>query len=375
MSEETSTSVKRIIEPFVYFPNHASAIAGLGGAHRSPDPNYCFHTHYFEYAPGRVLMHVTLLGAQACFGELSIRIHAYRPGNEALGIKMVGAHRENLAGLSGDHRIAVKFAAIPGVHYAAYGFFTEASDITASGIDLIAEEFGNDDAGNYREADAPQTILVAHALEETTSLISAQAPTLQTPVSQICTKKQLDELDRWEPWSRAIAGDGNQLDRWRQIFPLRVLERYGFLRKEARCLLLEPVSHELGSVLSDAGCFVERVGISERTEDRISAHDIGYFDFAICTHPAAWVQDRAAATSFIDQLLQNILSGGFAILVFDYDPASGTAETKLTKGDIERAAFHLLGHSHNVAQLNFSSGIGRDAPSSPETAFAMVIQR
>lgn len=375
MTEEPSLSSKRVIEPFVYFPNHSSAIAGLGGAHRSPDPNYCFHTHYFEYAPGRVMMHITLLGARSTAGELSIRIHAYRPDNESLGIKMVAAHRENLAGLAGDHAIGVKFAAIPGVHYAAYGFFTEPSDIVATGIELIAEEFGDDEVENYHDADGPKTMLVAHDMEEVAALMASQAPSLRAPGSQICTQGQLDDLDRWEPWSSAIPGEGFPIDRWRQIYSLRVLDRYGLLQRGARALLLEPVSSQLCHLIKDAGCDVTCIDSSGRTEDKIVSGDIGYFDFAVCTHPVGWFGGRDALIGFVDHLLQRVMAGGFAIIVFDYDPASGLDDMRVTKADIARAAFHLLGHGHNVAQLNFSSGIGRDGPFAHDTAFGIVIQK
>lgn len=146
-------SIKRIIEPFVYFPKHASAIPGLGGPHRGPDPNYCFHTHYFGYLPGEVRVHITFRKARATTGELSIRIHGYRPENQQLGIKLMAAERVRLEGLAGeDHTVVIRFASIPGVHYAAYGYFSAPSDLRADGIDMIAEELGGDDIENYQEA-------------------------------------------------------------------------------------------------------------------------------------------------------------------------------------------------------------------------------
>src|SRR3954449_4167496 len=108
----TEQVMRREIEPFSFFLQHASAIPGLGGPNPGPDPNYCFHTPYHEYLPGIVIFRATLLEARASHGELALRVHAFRPESGQNASLVAGARMplDQLGGESLD--VAVRFAAL-----------------------------------------------------------------------------------------------------------------------------------------------------------------------------------------------------------------------------------------------------------------------
>jgi hypothetical protein len=113
----------------------------------------------------------------------------------------MAAERLLLDGLTGeDHTIVIRFASIPGVHYAAYGYFSVPSDLRAEGIDMIAEERGGDDIENYQEAYAPPTMLTTSELTGVNALVTTNAAQLRFPNSQGCTVGQIQSAEFRELW-------------------------------------------------------------------------------------------------------------------------------------------------------------------------------
>ena len=376
-------AIKRIIEPFVYFPNHASAIPGLGGAHRSPDPNYCFHTHYFGYLPGTVLIHITFRKARATTGELSIRIHGYRPDNQQLGIKLIAADRMQTEGLKGeDHTVVVRFAAIPGVHYAAYGYFSAPSDLRADGIDLIAEERGGDDLENYQGAHAPPSMLNTAQLTGVNALISTAAPQLLFPNSQPFTPQQLQSAEFRERWP-ALDLDTDPVERWRAVFALQALHIYGFLQLGARALVIGPIPPEFIAILSQHGCEIHRAdetGATAQAGNELLPSDLGHFDIVLCLQGSQTAEKWENPAQFLDHATRRLMTGGMAVIIVDYihhlpPGGRGAAPQALTRADLERLALRLISHGYHLAQFRFPSSIDRISDFSWVVQFGVVIQR
>lgn len=371
-------SIKRIIEPFVYFPNHASAIPGLGGPHRSPDPNYCFHTHYFGYLPGEVRIHITLQKARATTGELSIRIHGYRPDNQQLGIKLMAAERVLLDGLAGeDHTIVIRFASIPGVHYAAYGYFSAPSDLRAEGIDMIAEERGGDDIENYQEAHAPPTMLTTSELTGVNALVTTNPAQLRYPNSQACTLGQIKSSDFKCLWPR-IESHEDPVERWRQLFLLQVLDVFGFLQPGGHALVIGPIAAPIIQVLEDRGCQFLQIIPDDAKDDAQLPSTLGHFDMVICANAMTAAVAWPTLTNFVDHATRRLLGGGLAVLMLDYSFTSTSNDREpygLARSDIERLALRLISHGYDVAQLNFPSGRQADAPVRATVPFGLVVRR
>ena len=382
MSNSEQISVKRIIEPFVYFPTHASAIKGLGGANRSPDPNYCFHTHYFEYRPGEVIIHVTLTRARATAGELSIRIHGYRPQHPELGIKLIAAERADLSrSVSGDHVILVHFHAIPGVHYAAYGFFSESSDLTAESVDIVAEERGGDDLENYLEGAAPPTLLDAANLSGVNALISNHRATLEYPTSQACTPSQLHSSLMQDAVPGLTAA--NELEQWKSVFAARALQIYGLLQSGATGLIIGDAPEPLVRHLKSNRCLIDFVREeSDETVAPLLPKSLGHFDFILCLNSSAFTRRYGGMTPLIDKIIQRLLSGGWAIILCDLNPSSypeagdGLPPTvsEVTVDNMKQWALRLIGHGCSVAQLNFPSA-GDVFEARDSVPFGLIIQR
>jgi hypothetical protein len=375
-------SIKRIIEPFVYFPNHASAIPGLGGAHRSPDPNYCFHTHYFSYLPGTVLVHITFRKARATTGELSIRIHGYRPDNQQLGIKLIAADRMQTEALKGeDHTVVVRFASIPGVHYAVYGYFSAPSDLLADGIDLIAEEQGGDDLENYQEAHAPPTMLNTAELTGVNALVSTAAPDLLFPNSQPCTSQQLQSAEYHEAWP-ALDMEPDLVERWRGIFALQALHVYGFLQRGARALLIGPIPPEFIAILREHGCAIHRVdetGTTAQAEGELLPSHLGHFDIVLCLQGSQMAGKWESSAQFLDHATRRLMTGGMAAIIVDYihavPPEGHAAPQAHKRADMERLALRLISHGYRVAQFKFPSAVDHISELRSVVPFGVLIQR
>lgn len=359
MSDCEHIPTRRVIEPFVYFPTHASAIKGLGGPERSPDPNYCFHTHYFEYRAGQVDVHITLLSARANVGELSVRIHGYRPEHPGLGIKLIAAERVDLARLGGgDHHILVRFHAIPGVHYAAYGHFSESSDLVAMGVDLVVEELGGDDVGNYHEGAAPPTMLDPADITSVNALVSSRAASLDFPTSQACTPVQL-----LSPLMGNVVPGlmcDNELDQWKAVFAAQALQSYGLLQSGATGLIVGDLPAPLAGHIQGRGCRLD-LAVDRGAEDvaPLLPKSLGHFDFALCLDSALHASRYGGIAQLIDTILQHLFSGGWAVIMFDLVPAGGqlvpSCPDAVEVADVKRWALRLIGHGCSIAQLNFPS--------------------
>jgi hypothetical protein len=389
---------QRAIEPFSYFPRHASAISGLGGPDTSPDPNYCFHTHYQEFKPGVVLLRAKLSGARATEGELAVRVHAYRP-NSALDVSLVAGSRTPLNGLDGsDLEIAIRVAAIPGVQYALFGYFSEPSDLVATGLSIVVDELGGDNPEDFISADTARSLFEAASVDMPNRLLADIAPNFVYPVSQSLTVGQIESVEYRGSWPE-IPEDGTAVRRWRQAFALQALEAYGMLRTGASGLLVREDGLPVAAAIQAHGCSLVEIQIAHiagsRPEgsDQNDAHrqmapaDMvnlrGQFDFAVAISSPQWFTDKAAWFNFVVAVVRQVLRGGISVILFDYaagvtdefDVGAAQDGFRPRKGDIEQLAMRIISHGSDVAQLSFADGTGTNRAVATVCPFGFIVRR
>lgn len=391
--------VRRAIEPFSFFFGHASAIPGLGGSNRGPDPNYCFHTPYHEYQPGIVLFRVTITGAKASHGELAARVHAFRPdsGHDA---SLVTGSRTPLEGLAGeDLELVVRAPVVPGVQYALYGYFSEASDLRASGLSVTIEECGGDDPNDYVSSDTARSLFESSAIDSHHRLVADGPPCLAHPVSQPLTEDQLQSSEYLKHWLDLPAHTGETGWRWRQVFALQTLQTYGMLRSGPTGLLLTDEPLPLGRLLRAQGCSLAETGVSDVSEaipadgacphraGGIPSEEIGpiggQFDFLIAMTKPDWFVDKAGFHGFVSAGLRRLLRGGIAVFLFDFTRGRGHRSDGLLmstghipdRQEIEQLAMRIISHGSDVAQLSFGVDVDGHGPLAEICPFGLIVRR
>jgi len=384
----------REIEPFSYFPGHASAIIGLGGSELGPDPRYCFHTQYQEYRPGTVLFRIRISDARATVGELGIRVHGYRPNSE-LEIVLVAGARMPLENLGGeDIESVLRIAAIPDVHYAIYGFFSEASDLRASRLTIFADELGGEEGEDFVSDDTMRSLFGVTVTDSPNRLIADGPPTFARPISQFMTGAQLRSVEYQCDWSDVAGQVHDQVARWEQLFALQTLKTYGFLQNGAGGLVVMNEHRPMTDVLQNRGCLIREVGVQNGVPadpnwagrkvidgdelDQIS----GQFDFLIAITNPWWFRGKDDIFGFTMAALRKVLRGGLAVFVFAADigtefqpkPEAESLAYLPRIVDIEQLVLRIIGHGSEVAQLNFS---GIDELGAPEgiCPFGLIVRR
>ncbi|MGF7153892.1 hypothetical protein [Novosphingobium gossypii] len=372
--------VRRVVEPFVYFREHASAIPGLGGRSRSPNPNYCFHTNYFEYLSGVVVFHVFIRNARATRGEMEIRVHGYRPDNPDLGIKLVTGARIPLAEIDENTlTVQLRISAIPGVHYALFAHYTDPADLQASAIDIEAEEWGGETAEDYNEGVAPDSVLGMLAPEAAGSLVARRQATLTMPGSQPCTQAQLDSDIFRTSWPQ-VGPAADALSRWRQVYALEMLRHFGFLNGGGSVLLLGEAPAAFEDALHAQDCLIALRSPAEVANPDLALKGAGYFDIVVCLDVSSHCRSREDIATFIKLALRRLMRGGMAVLIFDYTdlPMAGGSDDDapvLKREHIEQIALRVIGHGSTLVQLAFPSGTKSDILPADRVAFGFAVRR
>lgn len=353
----------RQLEPFSYFVEHASAIDGFGGDEQGPDPRYCFHTHYEQLPPGRVNYHMRMLGARASEGELTLRVHAYKPGSES-GPSLVNGSKQRLDGLGkngpgAEIDVEVSFAAVDGVHYALYGYFSEPSDLCVDDVIITIDELGPEISEPEPDIARGRSRFEITGIEMPVRLHTDATPSLTEPVSQDCTLRQLAALN--------IADPAAALARWRSDIPLAALTRYGMFREGAAGIILGAAPDGLHDALAARGCSIVDAAADPAT----------FADFAISYALIETVTQPGERFQLLQRTLGRLLHGGLAIFVFDYragespDPARPSF---CDRNEIKQWVLRLIGFGHDVVQLTFADAGQRMTLADGTTPFVLIVR-
>jgi hypothetical protein len=361
----------RQLEPFSYFAGHASALAGFGGPEAAPDPRYFFHTRYETVRPGRAIYHLAIKGARATTGELTLRVHAFKPG-AAGEISLAGGGRLSLGGVQGQAEathVPIRFSAAPDSHYALYGYFSEPTDLVADAIEIAIEELGGpaDAASAQRSSRAEAT----GGFAAIAKLCSDAAPSLLQPVSQPCTEEQLapDILDALWPSIPGFAED--RVERWKLVMPLQALTSAGMRLADARGLILDAPHASLAAALREQGAAIDEARGGVDTGAWTEADGGGGHDFVIAYEPPRPAGPAARSASLPERIAPQVMKGGLAVAIMAIDPDQ---EAHAFRNGLQQIALRLIGRGHDVAQLRVPHALFPFARTGPTGAFAFIIK-
>lgn len=361
----------RELDPFSFFYNHASAIEGLGGGDMSPDPRYCFHTPYQPVRPGQASFELQLRGVRASTGELSLRVHAFRP-ESGENASLVAAARLHVA-TDGkqDLNASVRFSALRDVHYAFYGFFIEDSDMRADELKILLHEAETEE--DYIEP--PMSLLAMdiapREVRPANALIHVVTPHLANPVSQDCTLAQVEELAEGKVGELVVAD-------WEEAVCLAALRTYGVRTPALEGLIVGPCSQALKLALGD-------VGFSLAHEELLPlppSNSTLFADFMVCPGGIGADTDPESRWETVRAWFARLKIGGLGVIVVRYLPLSrpgGSAVARdaeaISRNEIGKWALRLIASGYSVAPLAFAPFEELTLDGDGLAAFALIAQR
>lgn len=347
----------RAVNPFSYFVDYASQLRGFGGDRPSPDPQYCFHTRYEPVRPGRAIYGLKLRGAQATQGELTVRVHAFKP--EFGGAPSLAAgNRLSLEAISRqDLAVNVPFHAIKGVEYALYGFFTEPTDLSVLEVEVELDE---PEDGEDIIIEAPRSILAEPETGQesgpASGLIHIGIVTPDSPVSQDCTWAQLDigksVVERTAIWLEKVCQ--------------MALSAYGVEVAGLDCWVIGNITSAMESAMvSRPFTLAFRHGVP----------DEGSGEFAdVLLWPEGPQGDLSTRGAELQLWLDRLKVGGFAVVGLNYRVEPGKS-LGMARNDIRQWVFRLIGLGYSVAPLAFASAQDLAVDENGNATLCLIVRR
>jgi hypothetical protein len=392
-----ASSARERLDPFAFWPNAVSRIAGVGGSEPCDDPAAAFHTSYAAYPAGAAMFVIRLPGLVATSGTLTVLVNAI-PVGQAHATTVKRLHFQ-LADLTGpDALIRVTLTAAADTLYALHGRIEDETDASASSIEIDASK--RDDASAYSDKlDQARTKIFARL--GTSGLVVDQPATLATPLSQMCTASQFDEPDyaRWlERMGRPMHRHRKQ---WEFVYICRMLEHMDMLKPLSRGLGfgcgIEPLPAVFASYdifvtatdldaddprakdwsdtaqhLRDVGALRDsRIVPDSMFNDRVEYRSIDMnainpdrrdYDFCWSSCALEHLGSIANGLNFIERSLDTLKPGGVAVHTTELNLTSNTKtldkmDTVLfRRKDIESLAVRLAKQGHQVIPISFDLG-------------------
>ncbi|KRB82434.1 hypothetical protein ASE00_10245 [Sphingomonas sp. Root710] len=387
------------LQPFSFWPGHASALVENAGQEPPLVPGYAFHTNYVQSSGGRIRFLIRFPGLEARTGSLLLSINRL----DGLGVLRDSRTRQlplaEIARAGGETEISMRGRL--DCSYAVMGAVTADSDARADQveIDMIGGE--PREALNDRFDIARRTFLAAPGTGPLASHIVQRPATLAEPLSQMCTAAQMDE-PAYEEWCRRMGmARSPHRKQWEYVFIARALEYYGALREGARGVGFGIGQEPLPSVFAAAGCqivatdlaaaddraqawndtaqlgtslrdiyqphlcdeatFFERVSYRAVDMTAIPA-DLTGFDFTWSSCAYEHLGSIDAGLDFFENSLACLKPGGLAVHTTELNLSSNdqTLDSGATvifrRRDFERLAARLIRQGHQVIPITFDSG-------------------
>ena len=362
----------REIAPFEYWERYSSAFVGFGGADQSPDPQYCFHTSYHHVRHGRAQFVLKLAGLRASFGELSMRVHAWKPDSDS-GVSLVAGARTLLqAEADSDLTLAVRFSAQREVLYALYGYLSEDSDVTAQVLQILIEE--PDDIDGALPEPTRSFLAVNAEGQETrpaNAMVHFGSVTIGQPVSQSCTLDQVTVLG-------LSARDGDAaIVRWSEKLCRNGLRAYCSIEPGMEAMLIGPATNILRDDLAKLGLVVQHSG--DPPPPRTS-HD--FFDIIVMPSDNLGSGNVRHRWEVVENWLARLKIGGLAIITLQYQPdcdlVSSSASLEhpmLSRNEIGQWALRLVSSNYSIAPLAFAPTSALFLDSDGLATFSLIVQR
>jgi len=363
----------RDVDPFCYFASHASAIQGFGGDNRSPDPQYCFHTHYLEVRPGTARYELRLKGARASQGQLTVRVHAYKPSTGANATLVAGARLELGSEDKEDLSVAVRFHALRDVHYAFYGFFSEYSDLGVDDFAVVLDEpEGLEEAYFEPPISAMQGDDGPHEVRPANALIHYDALDPDYPVSQDCTWDQLVQL------SEADTGRLEDLQAtWREALCLAAMPAYGAVISGLDGWVIGEVSQSIRDHFQASPYTVRFIGDQP---DKMSREE--FADFMLWPEGPSEGLSLEERWTMVQTWLGQLKFGGLAVIGLRYrhldrlvSSSLAAEHAGLTRNEIGQWVLRLIGNGFSVAPLAYADDKDLALDDDRQAAFALIVRR
>jgi hypothetical protein len=333
------------LDPFGYWPAQRSRIRGLGGAEKSVDPNYVFHSPYVPLDAGPSLATISFDAMRAETGMIAVRIFQHLEGGTP-AVTEQGRITALLPSLAKTGRpIKIPFTALPGAQYAVTGYvFGDCSAQARSiGVEITPRTADSDDPSRVR------SIFGRLSARRAASLASSEAPTMAWPVSQGLTQSQMHEADFVRLSSTLTEANPTLVELWEPAYIIRVLEVFGRMEQGARGLSFASGADHAALFAQRAGCDVttvaaamagnevDGVGISAGLAENA-------FDFAWMRSDVLTDAAYARVLGAIEGLLDRLRPGGLAIQMIRLSDT-------LDRHAINRIALGTAALGHIVAQV------------------------
>jgi hypothetical protein len=382
------------LDPFAFWPDVASRLVGFGGAERSDNPDYAFHTLYISCGTGPIVFTVRFTGLQAPRGTLILRVHEL-PEVMGAHARQVAISQSQLAELRrGDGTVTLPAMARIGSHYALLGYIY--GDTVATAADVTIEVARR--TPDPHDPSRPTSFRAeAGRVGTAPQIVGEREGTLVTPVSQLCTVRQMNEpvLGGIVDQLGGLAG-ASPIERWEHGYLARVLDRYDVARSGSLGLgiggLHEPlapwlVQHGCALVLTTPGEVPDDLDlppeVKARQLDPAAIDGLAGFDFVWATRAGGvGGGDRQELLRFIEDSLRVLKPGGLMTLVVPIDVApraiGDDGGPLIRRSDIDRLTLLLLSRGHQVAQLcPWGEAVAEadDAELVMVSAFGLVIRK
>ena len=310
------------LDPFAFWPDVASRLVGFGGEEPSDNPDYAFHTLYISCGTGPIVFTVRFAGLQAQRGTLILRVHEL-PEVMGANARQIAISQTQLTDLiRGDGIASLPAFARAGAHYALLGYIYGDTVAAAAGLTIdVARRTPDPNDPDRQTSFRAESERVAAAVQ----VVGEREGTLVTPVSQLCTIRQVRE-----PVLGAIIAqlgaldDASPIDRWEQGYIARVLDRYDVAQSGSTGLGIGGLHDRLAPWLVQHGCTLLLTTPGEVPADidlppgveacHLNPADIDGlvgFDFAWATRGGGvGGGDRQELLRFIENTLRTLKPGG-----------------------------------------------------------------
>lgn len=361
----------RDIDPFSFFYNHASAIKGLGGPDRSPDPRYCFHTPYVEVRPGVAWFELNLSGVRASRGELALRVHAFRPESGENASLAAAGRLQVAVDEKRDLNVKVRFGALRDVKYAFYGHFLEDADLHSDSLSVTLIE-PEGEAEIYIEP--PRSGLAIQDEKRdarpANALIHVGPLQLNLPVSQDCSRGQILEIG-------ATSHGTETIGLWSEAFCLSVMKAYGVAGTGIEGQIVGPVTPGFWQELAQA-----KLALRQMNEDPQPQDSEIFADFLLWPSGLPIDADPDRRWKLLRTSLARLKFGGLAVIHIRYRYEEGPLHAAnavdgehVTRNEIGKWVLRLIGEGYSVAPLGYIEGRDIIFDDDGLAAFNLIVRR
>lgn len=388
------------LQPFAFWPGHASALVDGSGTEPPVVQGYAFHTDYVPSSGSKVRFKIRLENLRARSGTLFLAINRLNGQGVVIDPKTKSVPLAELADRGGETEISMRGGL--GYTYAVIGTISDDADAHADNVEINMIGGVTSASLDAGFATARRKFLAAPGIGPLAPIIINRRATLAEPISQMCTAAQMDEPVYAEWCARMGTVPLPHRKQWEFVFICRALEYYGALREGARGLGFGVGNEPISSLLAAAGCHVvatdlpaddDRAQIwnatyqlganlrqihnpalcdEERFYERVSYRavdmnaippDLTGFDFTWSSCAYEHLGSIKAGLAFFENSLACLKPGGVAVHTTELNLSSNTdtldhgATVIFRKRDFEELATRLIGKGHDVIPITFDSGL------------------